>query len=238
MQLRMNNVQSVVNNIMITKFFDPWKFFQQGISSLMITKFFTAWKFCQQGISRSNRFSQFDILPEVMLRSSMRLMDRIFHMWKHKVQSDLQLKQQSTVLSTRTPESKFASISRRRLLTETNQVGERLGPSIQGLQEGNLDLTRSFISPSTNARVKKSLSARVKKSLSQAHGAARNRLQLVYETHDLGQITYETHHLGYLQEIGRRVPILVCGEIAKCCDPVTGQALQNMCFIVMTVMVI
>ena len=125
MQLRMNNVQSVVNNIMITKFFDPWKFFQQGISSLMITKFFTAWKFCQQGISRSNRFSQFDILPEVMLRSSMRLMDRIFHMWKHKVQSDLQLKQQSTVLSTRTPELKFASISRRRLLTETNQVGHK-----------------------------------------------------------------------------------------------------------------
>ena len=82
----------------------------------------------------------------------MRLINHILRMWRHKVQSDLQLKQQSM----RTPEIKFASISRRHLLTETNHVGER--PSIQGLQEGNLDVTRSFISPLTNARVKKSLS--------------------------------------------------------------------------------
>ena len=128
MQIRMNNVQIVVNNIIITKFFD-------------------AWKFCQQGISRSNRFSRFDILPAVLLRSSMRLMNHILRMWRHKVQSDLQLKQQSM----RTPEIKFASISRRHLLTETNHVGER--PSIQGLQEGNLDLTRYHSSSATASRV-------------------------------------------------------------------------------------
>ena len=77
----------------------------------------------------------------------MRLMDRTLHMWSQKVQYDLQLKKQST----RIPELKIVSIPRRRLLTETNQVSDR--PSIQGLQEGNLGLTQSFISPSTNARV-------------------------------------------------------------------------------------
>ena len=72
----------------------------------------------------------------------------------------------------------------------------------------------------------------------QAHSEARNRLQGVYETHPLGNIASETQDLGYLHEIGRRVPILVCGEIAKSCAPVTSQELQNMCFIVMTVMVV
>ena len=66
----------------------------------------------------------------------------------------------------------------------------------------------------------------------QAHGAERSRLQLAYEAHDLGQTTYETHHMGYLREIGRRVSILVSGEIAKCCDPVARQELRNMCSIV------
>ena len=72
----------------------------------------------------------------------------------------------------------------------------------------------------------------------QAHEAERNQLQGANETHDLGQITYETHHMGYLREIGRRVPILVCGEIANWCDPVTGQQLSYMCSIVFTVIFI
>ena len=72
----------------------------------------------------------------------------------------------------------------------------------------------------------------------QAHEAERNQLQGANETHDLGQITYETHHIGYLREIGRRDSILVCGEIANGCAPVTGQELSYMCSMVFTVIFI
>ena len=69
----------------------------------------------------------------------------------------------------------------------------------------------------------------------QAHEAEGNQLQGVNETHDLGQITY---HMGYLREIGRRVPILVCGQIANCYNPVTGPELSYMCSMVFTVIFI
>ena len=71
-----------------------------------------------------------------------------------------------------------------------------------------------------------------------AHKIERNQLQDANETHVLGQITYETHHLGYLQEISRRVPILVCGEIANGWAPVTGHELSYMCSMVFTVIFI
>ena len=72
----------------------------------------------------------------------------------------------------------------------------------------------------------------------QAHETERNHLQGANETHVLGQITYETHHLGYLQEISRRVSILVCGEIANGWAPVTGHELSYMCSMVFTVIFI